>query len=60
MVSWDCPQCGGSGKEEVTIMRGGKVTQFRDDCSRCYGAGTFRNGIPELDTFDHSNFTPDW
>lgn len=47
MVSWDCPKCNGTGTEEVTIIRGGKVTQYEDDCISCSGAGAIRNGNPE-------------
>ncbi|WP_407270580.1 hypothetical protein [Radiobacillus sp. PE A8.2] len=58
MVSYDCHACGGSGKEEVMQIRAGKPSVFMDNCTVCCGAGTMRNGKPELD-FDLGITDPD-
>lgn len=46
MVSYDCPSCGGRGKEEVIIIRNGEVTKTEENCSTCKGSGIMRNGEP--------------
>ena len=48
MVSWDCHNCGGSGRSNVTIIRDGRITQVEERCTKCYGAGSLRNGKPEI------------
>lgn len=57
MVSYDCPTCGGSGKEKVVEIRSqGRVSDRLDDCMTCFGGGIMRNGRPEhLDDDDLCN-----
>ena len=46
MVSYECPSCGGSGKQEIIIIRGDEVNKEKETCSTCYGSGIMRNGEP--------------
>ncbi|CDQ17928.1 hypothetical protein BN982_00168 [Halobacillus karajensis] len=47
MVSWSCEVCSGKGKEQVVIIRSGKVTEQEETCQNCRGSGAMRNGKPE-------------
>lgn len=48
MVGYDCPECNGTGREEVITIRQGKVDSTFEACSSCQGAGSFTNGRPDI------------
>jgi hypothetical protein len=48
LVGYDCGRCGGSGYEKVTVIRHNQISTRNEECSKCFGAGTFTNGKPDV------------
>ncbi|MDC3412503.1 hypothetical protein [Terrihalobacillus insolitus] len=46
MATHECYDCGGTGKENIVIIRRGMAENKEENCSTCEGKGMMRNGEP--------------